>query len=184
LRNAISFRLDKSHKKYVGYSSGPRGRLNTGSETFRNVSRQCQICLIEQGFGSKRGIRALVAHVPTRKCAATLYTSTAEQHKPRGVRGMPPAPREIDYSSAPAPMIFANIKGLTLRDVQVICDTTAASQDRYAIYASRVEDVFVAGFSAGSPTNHLPRDLRAHSGRRFSEPTPMRLLKKSIRRPG
>ena len=30
------------------------------------------------------------------------FDPVEEQRKPRGVRGMPPAPREIDYSNAPA----------------------------------------------------------------------------------
>jgi hypothetical protein len=104
--------------------------------------------------------RVLVAGMPQRSLESLSFRNIVmrmvgfepveEQHKPRGVHGMPPAPREIDYSNAPAAMIFANINGLTLRDVHVIWDTAAAPQDRHAIYASHVQDLFLAGFS-GSP---------------------------------
>ena len=80
----------------------------------------------------------------------TGFEPVEEQHKPRGVHGMPPAPQEMDYSSAPAAMIFANIHGLNLRDVRLTWDTSDKSQNRHAIYATRIEGLFLAGF-AGSP---------------------------------
>jgi len=46
----------------------------------------------------------------------------AGQHKPRGVARIRPAPRETDYSDVPAALIFANIKGLDLRDLRVTWD--------------------------------------------------------------
>lgn len=49
----------------------------------------------------------------------------------------------------PAALVFANIHGLDLRDVRVIWDTQGAPQDRHAIYAGRVEDLSLNGFSGG-----------------------------------
>jgi hypothetical protein len=46
-------------------------------------------------------------------------------------------------------MIFANIHGLDLRDVRGIWDSEEASEDRHAIYAGRVEDLSINGFSGG-----------------------------------
>ncbi|MCE5310994.1 MAG: hypothetical protein LLG20_25415 [Acidobacteriales bacterium] len=80
----------------------------------------------------------------------TGFESVENLKKPRGVRGMAPASRELDYSTAPAALIFANIRGLRLRDIRVIWDTTAEPQNRHAVYASRIEDLFLAGL-AGSP---------------------------------
>jgi hypothetical protein len=70
--------------------------------------------------------------------------------KPRGVARIRPATRDIDYSAAPAAMIFANVQGLKLRDVRIIHELEAGSQDRHAIYASQVRDLFISGFS-GAP---------------------------------
>ncbi len=79
----------------------------------------------------------------------TGFENVEEQRKPRGVHGMPPAPREQDYASAPAALIFANIRGLRLRDIRVIWDTTSQPQNRHAIYAAAIEDLFLAGFAGG-----------------------------------
>jgi hypothetical protein len=46
-------------------------------------------------------------------------------------------------------MVFANARGVDLRDVRVIWDTLAPPQDRHAIYAGRVEDFSVNGFAGG-----------------------------------
>jgi hypothetical protein len=81
----------------------------------------------------------------------TGYEAIEQQVKPRGVHGMPPAPRERDYASAPAALIFANVNGLRLRDVQVIWDAASKPQSRHAIYAAAVDDLFLAGF-AGAPS--------------------------------
>ncbi|MFB3826244.1 MAG: glycoside hydrolase family 28 protein [Bryobacteraceae bacterium] len=72
------------------------------------------------------------------------------QRKPRGVARIRPAARDADYSPAPAAMIFANVRGLRLRDVRLTWDEAARAQERHAIYASRVEDLSISGFS-GSP---------------------------------
>lgn len=83
------------------------------------------------------------------------FEPVERQHKPRGVAGMPRAPREIDYSNAPAAMIFANIHGLNLRDVRLNWDVADKSLDRHAIYAARVEDLFLAGFAGSSTGSKL-----------------------------
>jgi hypothetical protein len=80
----------------------------------------------------------------------TGFESIDELHKPRGVKGMPPAPREMDYSNAPAALVFANIQQLDLRDVRVTWAAVAARQERHALYASHVADLFLGGFQ-GSP---------------------------------
>ena len=79
----------------------------------------------------------------------TGYEPVETQHKPRGVAKIRPAPREADYSTVPAAMVFANARGVDLRDVRVIWDTPAPPQDRHAIYAGRVEDFSVNGFTGG-----------------------------------
>lgn len=73
-----------------------------------------------------------------------------ELHKPRGIHGMAPASREQDYSAVRAAIAFVHMRGLNLRDVRVIWDTAGAVNDRHAIYASDVHDLFVGGFN-GSP---------------------------------
>ncbi len=78
----------------------------------------------------------------------TGFEPVEKQRKPRGVARMPPAPRDMDYASVPAAMIFANIRGLILDSVRVVWDA-AVQQDRHAIYAGRVEDLFINGFSGG-----------------------------------
>ncbi len=80
----------------------------------------------------------------------TGFEPVEEQKKPRGVHGLGVAPREMDYSSAPAAMIFANVRGLRLRDIRVIWETAAEQRNRHAIYATGIDDLFLAGF-AGSP---------------------------------
>ena len=79
----------------------------------------------------------------------TGFEPVEQQHKPRGVHGMPAAPRDQDYSTAPAALIFANIRGLQLRDIRVIWDTAGTPRDRHAIYAAGIDDLFLAGFSGG-----------------------------------
>jgi hypothetical protein len=80
----------------------------------------------------------------------TGFEPVEKLHKPRGVRGMTPTGRETDYSTVPAAIAFANIRGLSLRDVRVIWDTAAgAAADRHAIYATNVDDLFLAGFAGG-----------------------------------
>jgi hypothetical protein len=96
----------------------------------------------------------------------TGFEPVEQQHKPRGVHGMPPAPREVDYASAPAALIFANVRGLRLRDIQVIWDTASAPQSRHAIYAAAVEDLFLAGFAgtqSGSRFSAIGLDTILHA---------------------
>jgi hypothetical protein len=80
----------------------------------------------------------------------TAFDPVQNLHKPRGTAPTRPAPPERDYSSVPAAMIFANVKGLTLRDVHVIWDASSPLPDRHAIYAGRVEDLAIDGF-IGAP---------------------------------
>ena len=81
----------------------------------------------------------------------TGYEDIAHQHKPRGVGKIRPTTPETDYANAPAAMIFDNVHGLTLRNVQVVWDTSEPPQDRQAIYAARVEDLMIDAFT-GSPS--------------------------------
>jgi hypothetical protein len=67
--------------------------------------------------------------------------------KPRGSSRVRPVERELDYASVPAAFIFANVRGLTLRDIRVVWDTSEAPQERHAVYAARVEDLRIAGFT-------------------------------------
>jgi len=79
----------------------------------------------------------------------TGFEEVEHQHKPRGVAKIRPAPRETDYSTAPAALIFDNIHGLSLRDVRVIWDTPPPAGDRHALYAGRVDDLSINGFAGG-----------------------------------
>lgn len=85
----------------------------------------------------------------------TGFEPVEKQRKPRGVAKIRPATRETDYSTAPAAMIFANVRGLNLRDVRVIWDTPALPENRHAIYAASVEDLTVAGFAGASAGSEL-----------------------------
>jgi Glycosyl hydrolases family 28 len=103
--------------------------------------------------------RVLVASVPQRPLEnlsfhnilmrVTGFENVAKEHKPRGVGKIRESTPETDYGPAPAALVFANIHGLDLRDVRVIWDTTEAPQDRHVIYAGRVEDFSLNGFSGG-----------------------------------
>ncbi len=81
----------------------------------------------------------------------TGYEEIAHQHKPRGVGKIRPTTPETDYANTPSAMIFDNIHGLTLRNIQVIWDTSDPPQDRQAIYAARVEDLMIDAFT-GAPS--------------------------------
>jgi hypothetical protein len=103
--------------------------------------------------------RVLVASVPERPLEnlsfhnilmrVTGFEDVAKEHKPRGVGKIRATTPETDYGPVPAALVFANIHGLDLRDVRVIWDTQGAPQDRHAIYAGRVEDLSLNGFSGG-----------------------------------
>ncbi|MBI4874906.1 MAG: ThuA domain-containing protein [Acidobacteria bacterium] len=80
----------------------------------------------------------------------TGFETLEKLRKPRGVAKIRPATRETDYSTVPAALAFANVRGLNLRDVRVIWDVQGEPQDRHAIYAGRVENLTVNGF-VGAP---------------------------------
>ena len=85
----------------------------------------------------------------------TGFEPVETQHKPRGVAKIRPAAREADYSTVPAALIFANAQGVDLRDVRVIWDSPAPPQDRHAIYAGRVENFSINGFTGGPAGDKL-----------------------------
>jgi hypothetical protein len=76
----------------------------------------------------------------------TGFEPVEKQKKPRGVAKIRPSTPETDYSTVPAAMIFANVRGLNLRDIRVLWDTAAGAQDRHALYAGRVDDLAIEGF--------------------------------------
>ena len=80
----------------------------------------------------------------------TGFEAVAGQHKPRGIARIRPAPRETDYSDVPAALIFAHIRGLDLRDIQVCWDTGGQVENRHALYAAQVEDFTLNGFAGAS----------------------------------
>ena len=75
------------------------------------------------------------------------YEPVEQQKKPRGSSRVRRAPPEIDYSPAPSAMVFANVRGLSLDNVGVVWDSQEPPQPRHAIYAARVEDLSIRGFS-------------------------------------
>lgn len=83
------------------------------------------------------------------------FEPVERQKKPRGVAKIRPTTRETDYSTVPAAMIFANVRGLSLRDIRVTWDTAAAPQDRHAIYAGRVQGLSIDGFVGGPSGTRL-----------------------------
>ena len=103
--------------------------------------------------------RVLVGSIPERPLEnlsfrnilmrVTGFENVEKEHKPRGVGKIRAATPETDYSTAPAAMIFANVKGLELRDIRVTWDSQEPAQDRHAIYAGRVEDLSLDGFAGG-----------------------------------
>jgi hypothetical protein len=80
----------------------------------------------------------------------TGFEPVEKQKKPRGVANIRPTTPETDYSTVPAAMIFANVAGLNLRDVNVIWDA-ASVQDRHAVWAGNVSDLSIEGFR-GAPS--------------------------------
>lgn len=56
-------------------------------------------------------------------------------------------PRELDFGNRPAAFIFANARGVELRDVEVIWEPAIAAGERHAIYAKNVEDLDIEGFT-------------------------------------
>lgn len=79
----------------------------------------------------------------------TGFEPVEKQTKPRGVAKIRPSTPETDYSTVPAAMIFANVRGLSLRDLRVIWDAAGETANRHALYAARVQDLTVAGFAGG-----------------------------------
>jgi len=85
----------------------------------------------------------------------TGFEPVEKQRKPRGSSRVSPAPREGDYAPVPAALIFANIKGLDLRDMRVTWDAPGPPQDRHAIYAGRVEGFTLHGFAGAAAGGKL-----------------------------
>jgi hypothetical protein len=67
--------------------------------------------------------------------------------KPRGSSRVRPVGRELDYASVPAALIFANLRGLKLHDVEVFWEAPGDAPERHALYAARVQDLEIAGFA-------------------------------------
>ncbi len=109
--------------------------------------------------------RVLVAGMPEQPLENFMFRNLAlrvtgfepveTQRKPRGSSRVSPAPRELDYAPVPAALIFANLKGLDLRDVKVIWDTAGTAQDRHALYAGRVEGLAIHGFAGAASGTKL-----------------------------
>lgn len=104
--------------------------------------------------------RLLVAGMPEQPLENLMFRNVAlrvtgfepveNQRKPRGSSRVSPAPRELDYAPVPAAFIFANIRGLDLRDVKVIWEAPGPPQDRHAVYAGRVEGLTIQGFAGAA----------------------------------
>jgi len=79
----------------------------------------------------------------------TGFEPVEKQHKPRGVGKIRASTPENDYADVPAAMIFDNVRGLNLRDVRLTWNAPPPAQDRHAIYAARVTDFSINGFTGG-----------------------------------
>lgn len=68
----------------------------------------------------------------------------SSKHKPRGVRNMPISSN--DYASVPADFTFANVRGLTLRNVHLKDETPTTLHQRHAVWGLALEEVTVDRF--------------------------------------
>lgn len=115
--------------------------------------------VVFEGISIRGEGRVVVAGMPDRPLENLTFRNIAmrvtgfenieKERKPRGVKDMPPAPREADYAPAPAAFVFAHIRGLDLENLKVVWDTGTARADRHAIFASDVEGLYVDGFAGG-----------------------------------
>jgi hypothetical protein len=81
----------------------------------------------------------------------TGFEPVENQKKPRGVANIRPSTPDTDYANVPAALIFANIRGLNLRDLRVIWDAPGEMPNRHALYVARVQDLSIDGFT-GAPS--------------------------------
>jgi hypothetical protein len=77
----------------------------------------------------------------------TGFEPVEKQHKPRGSSRVRPAGPETDYSPVPAAFILANMRGVKLDNVRLQWDTKETPQERHAIYAGHVENLWISGFA-------------------------------------
>lgn len=76
----------------------------------------------------------------------TGFEPVEKMSKPRGSSNVGKVEPEIDYSSVPAAWVFANVRGLHLRDLKLVWAADGPPLERHAVYAKGVEDLIVSGF--------------------------------------
>ena len=73
-------------------------------------------------------------------------TGLSKLRKPRGVRNLPTPKPGTDYASQPAHFTFANMKGLSLRNISITVEDQDPSNERHAVWGFNLEDVTVDGY--------------------------------------
>ncbi len=148
----ISIRLKPMGRGYVNewpiFIDLEKRHPNSRVSTVRDVCYE-DIVIHSQG-------RVLIAGMPDRPLEnisllnilfrVTGFEKIANTNKPRGGRAQP-VTRETNYGPAPSAIAFANVRGLYLDNVRVVWDSQEPPPPRHAIYAARVEDVSIRGFS-------------------------------------
>ncbi len=76
----------------------------------------------------------------------TGFEAVEKLSKPRGSANVRKVDRGSDYSSVPAAVIFANARGVRLRDFSLLWDADGPPPERHAVYAGGVEDLTISGF--------------------------------------
>lgn len=66
--------------------------------------------------------------------------------KPRGVREIRKAAPETDYASVPANFTFVNVRGLTIRDLQIKTTDSISERERHALWGICLQEVIIDGF--------------------------------------
>ncbi len=141
-------------------------RRGEGSKTgvIRDVSLNHMIILtkgrcVMQGMRT-RPIERLTLDNVTLKIAG--FEDLDRVTKPRGGRTHWDDPEGGAHAAALAHLVFANVKGLRLRDVEVVLETGEGPQERSALFGDALEEVEIRGFrgrqgapGGASPTLHL-----------------------------
>ena len=111
--------------------------------TFSNISIRTHGRCIAQGLASQPLERLTLENVRVKVAG---FEDLEGIGKPRGGTTYWDDPEGGRHWAAPAHLIFSNVKGLTLRNVEVVPDTEEAPLERSALLCDNVEDVEIEGF--------------------------------------
>jgi len=127
--------------------------------TLRNLVIQTGGRCIVQGMASHPLERITLDNI-TLKIVG--FEDLSSVKKPRGGRTSWNDPEGGAHVAAPAHFVFSNVKGLKLRNVDLVVETEDGLQERSAVFADAVEDIRIEGFQGRqsviggtSPALHL-----------------------------